>query len=387
MIPRVERPEVISPFPITTNRTEAEWIARPALGPGGRIFYRRHDGKYFWNKDRPHITEPVFVSRSFIINSPLKAYFDFTNRCNLQCLHCITSSSPYADISTELPTPRILELTSELADIGVLEVATAGGEPFVHPEWENIFRHITSAGLNLIITTNGSLLTPNLVDRLKQTKPLEVRVSLDGGPKFHEHIRGSRSYLKAMTGLSNLAKGGLNATARLTLCRGVNEELPTLFEDIASAGVQTAKIAVVKEGGRAATGTGRHLLGFIPDESAAEKLMSLGKEYGLTVQLSADDFPVTVDKANDPKLRDLERQNCGAGFESCYISPNGELQSCVTMPDLAFGLLHTESFRTAWQGKLAEEFRRLANDSQERRLCDVFCSHHPKDLTDIVHKI
>ena len=190
-----------------------------------------------------------------------------------------------------------------------------------------------------------------------------------------------------MIGLSNLVKGGLNATARLTLCRGVDEELPTLFKDIASAGAQTAKIAVVKEVGRAATEIGRHLLGFIPDESAAEKLMSLGKEYGLTVQLSADDFLVTVDKANDPKLRDLERQNCGAGFESCYISPNGELQSCVTMPNLAFGLLHTESFRTAWQGKLAEEFRRLANNSQERRLCDVFCSHHPKDLTDIVHKI
>lgn len=296
MIPRIERPETISPFPITTNRIEAEWIMRPALGPGGRIFYRRYDGRYFWNKDRPDITKPVFASRSFMINSPLKAYFDFTNRCNLQCLHYITSSSPYADISTELPTPRILELTSELADIGVLEVATA----------------------------------------------------------------------------------------RLTLCRGVDEELPTLFKDIASTGALTAKIAVVKEVGRAATETGRHLLGFTPDESAVEKLMSLGRECGLAVQLSADDFPVTVDKANDPKLRDLERQNCGAGFESCYISPNGELQSCVTMPNLAFGLLHTESFRTAWQGKLAEEFRRLANDSQERRLCDVFCSQHPKNLADSV---
>lgn len=47
-------------------------------------------------------------------------------------------------------------------------------------------------------------------------------------------------------------------------------------------------------------------------------------------------------------------------------------------------ILHTESFRTAWQGKLAEEFRRLANDSQERRLCDVFCSQHPKNLADSV---
>jgi MoaA/NifB/PqqE/SkfB family radical SAM enzyme len=365
-------------FPIASNRVDASWIERPAVGPGGKLFYRLKDGKQFWANNLPQITEPVFSSDSFQITAPLKAYFDFTYRCNLECLHCITESSPFVDISTELSTKRIFKLTSELANIGALEIATAGGEPFIHPDWKDIFKQVKSVGMNLIVTTNGTLLTPLKVEELKQIDPLEARVSFEGGPAFHDRIRGNGTYSRAMRGLENLVETGINSTARLTLCRGVNEDLPILFEDLTKIGVQTVKIAVVKEAGRASVKSFGELWDYSPDEEAAAWLISLGKKHGLQVQLSADDFPVPTEDSNDPKLRCPERTNCGAGFESCYISPNGEVLGCVTMPDLAFGLLHTESFLSVWQGKLAESYRQLAKAANDRRLCDSLCNTNDK---------
>ncbi len=368
----IEQQEI--PFPLTTNRADASWIERPAVGPGGKLFYHLKDGKQYWANNLPSITESVFFSDSFQITAPLKVYFDFTYRCNLECRHCITESSPIVDISTELPTPRILELTSELADIGALEIATAGGEPLIHPDWKDIFKQVKSVGMNLIVTTNGTLLTPRTAKELKQIDPLEARVSFEGGPTFHDKVRGNGAYSRAIRGLGNLVESGIKSTARLTLCRGANEDLPVLLDDLTKIGVQTVKAAVVKRAGRAAVESFSETWDYFPDENVAAWLLALGKEHNLEVQLSADDFPVPSEDANDPKLRCPERTNCGAGFESCYISPNGEVLGCVTMPNLVFGLLHTESFLSVWQGKLAESYRQLAEAASERRLCDSLCN-------------
>jgi MoaA/NifB/PqqE/SkfB family radical SAM enzyme len=319
-------------------------------------------------------SEKVYTSPKFLSNAPLKAYFDFTNRCNLKCKHCITASSPDVDTSAELPTSRILEIVTEFAEFGVLEIAVGGGEPLFHPEWRTIFHHITASGINLIVTTNSLLLTPESIDTLKQIGLLEIRVSFDGGPTLHEHIRGSKTYEKALAGLAELLRAGLNTTARLTLCQGADTELSILFRDLSQIGARNVKVAVVKEAGRAATSVGKHLLGYEVTQQTVEKLKVLGRDNDLQVQISADDFPVSIDDANDPKLRDVERANCGAGFETCYISSQGQVLGCVTLANFGFGQLHTVSFMEIWQNKIAQDYRCKATGSGNRRICDALCT-------------
>lgn len=172
------------------------------------------------------------------------------------------------------------------------------------PDWARVFHHVASSGVGLIITTNGLRMAPAVVRVLQQIRPLEVRVSFDGGPLLHEHVRGPGTYSKAMKGLLLLIEAGLRATARLTLCQGADTELRVLFSDLSDIGVGAIKVAVVKPVGRAATEAGRHLLGYLPDQRAITSLKVLGEAHNLQVQLSADDFPVSLADANDPKLRD-----------------------------------------------------------------------------------
>ena len=361
---------------IASIRRQASWPRCHAFRDGGLLHYRRRDGALF--EQTPSHAELgrglVYSSASFVREAPLKAYFDFTNRCNLSCRHCITSSSPQVDTSTELPTARILTLVSELADIGVLEIAVGGGEPLIHPDWVVLFEHVTSVGINLIITTNGLKVTSTVVDVMQQIAPLEVRVSFDGGPGLHEHIRGPGTYLKAMKALTLLTASGLRAAARLTLCQGADSELPQLFSDLSQAGAKAVKVAVIKPAGRAATHTGMHLLGYRSSEQAVASLMTLGRAQGLRVQLSSDDFPVSATVANDPKLRDSDQPNCGAGFETCYISPRGQLLGCVTIPQIGLGDLHATPFLEVWSSRQAAAYRHRAAATDQRRLCDAFCS-------------
>lgn len=357
------------------KRKECRWVQRPGLGRGGSVFYDRFYGHLY--RDRPTEIAPddlIYSSPDFVPNSPFKVYFDLTNRCNLECKHCITSSSPTIDITGELATDRILSLINEFDEIGVLEMASGGGEPFVHKNWYEIFSAVTASGINLILTTNGLLLNPKTLEKLQDIAPLEVRISFDGGPQLHEYIRGPKTYAKALKGLGALAEKGFNVTSRLTLCEGAENEMDQLFFDLASTGVPRVKVALIKETGRAATETGHNLLikGDVV-EAQMELLVTLGQVYGLHLQFSADDFPLTPHDANDPKLRDVARPNCGAGFETCYISPRGELLGCVAIPNIQFGVLHEASFTDAWQNKVSADYREKAMESGQRRICDALC--------------
>ncbi len=347
-----------------------DWVRR--TGRGGDLWYRRSDGTLY--KQQPaqltdgtvpvaHLTGPA--------TAPLKVYLDFTNRCNLSCRHCISSSGPDADTSTELPTDRIIELIEELAEQGVLEIAMAGGEPFLHPDWEVIFSRVTECGMNLLVTTNGLLLSDHALDVLVELDPLEVRVSFDGGPGLHEHVRGRHTYLRSMRTVARMAAAGLRVSGRLTLCAGGDDELPVLFDDLRNAGVKTIKVAVAKAAGRGAGERGRHLVRQLPDPSAAAMLHRFAKDAGLRLRLAADDFPTDLRDGELSKLRDVDRPNCGAGTETAYVTPQGELLGCVAIPDISFGALHTESFTDVWEGRVARHYRDAADASEARRLCDV----------------
>jgi MoaA/NifB/PqqE/SkfB family radical SAM enzyme len=164
----------------------------------------------------PNRSTDTAVKPSAPIALPLKVYFDMTYRCNLTCRHCITASSPYADVSNELSTPRILTLLDEMAAAGIQQIAVGGGEPLVHSDWQMIFKHITDLGMKLIVTTNGVLLHERNIQAFKTVAPAEMRVSFDGGKHFHNSIRGRDNYDKALKGLETLIQNGFNAVARYT---------------------------------------------------------------------------------------------------------------------------------------------------------------------------
>lgn len=352
----------------------SDWIRRAGRG-GSELWYRRADGALF--KERPADLDPAGESvevRTGPGDAPLKVYVDATNRCNLSCRHCISSSGPDADTSAELETDRLLSLIDELADLGVLEVAMAGGEPFLHPDWERLMRRVVERGMNLMVTTNGLLLDEHALEVLVELDPLDVRVSFDGGPELHEHVRGHRTYARSMRTVRRMTSAGLRVSGRLTLCAGGDDELPTLFTDLRDAGVTTVKVAVAKSAGRGATESGRHLVRQLPDPDAEQLLRRLADEAGLGLRLAADDFPTHLTDGVLTKLRDVDRPSCGAGTETAYVTPQGSLLGCVAIPDMSFGQLHTTSFVEVWKGSAAGHYRDAAEASGERRLCDALAA-------------
>lgn len=124
--------------------------------------------------------------------------FRITTRCNLHCDFCRANSSPYASeyIDIDLLKRYLLDAQSRL---GLKHVSISGGEPTVNRRLTSLITWLTSNGLKVTVTTNG---TAGLIDRLKKSgvtsSHLRVRVSIDGDELLHDRLRGKGTYSAAL---------------------------------------------------------------------------------------------------------------------------------------------------------------------------------------------
>lgn len=66
-----------------------------------------------------------------------------------------------------------------LSMLGTSIVTISGGEPLLHPQLEDIIRHIRERGMVAGLITNGYLLTPQRIEHLNRSKLNHLQISID----------------------------------------------------------------------------------------------------------------------------------------------------------------------------------------------------------------
>ncbi|KXB02197.1 hypothetical protein AKJ45_03655 [candidate division MSBL1 archaeon SCGC-AAA261F19] len=97
--------------------------------------------------------------------APITIVWNFTNRCNLNCLHCHQDSSPTAS-SQELSTSQAFKVIKNLSNAGVVILTFSGGEPLLRDDIYEVIEEATREGLFCTIATNGTLLTKKVAKKL-----------------------------------------------------------------------------------------------------------------------------------------------------------------------------------------------------------------------------
>ena len=93
---------------------------------------------------------------------PVLAHIIPTRRCNLSCTYC----NEFDDFSNPVPTDDMLRRIDRLADLGTSIITISGGEPLLHPNLDDIIRHMRRRGIIAGMITNGYLLTVERIERL-----------------------------------------------------------------------------------------------------------------------------------------------------------------------------------------------------------------------------
>jgi MoaA/NifB/PqqE/SkfB family radical SAM enzyme len=128
-----------------------------------------------------------------------------TERCPLDCLHCLRDPGTQpADLPVET-VARVLE--QAVRTHRVEHVSLTGGEPMAHPDLAGVVRVIAGLGLEFHLVTSGvgfeKLLRIVDGDPSARRALTRVNVSVDGATaKTHDAIRGLGSYRRAMAAIA-----------------------------------------------------------------------------------------------------------------------------------------------------------------------------------------
>jgi MoaA/NifB/PqqE/SkfB family radical SAM enzyme len=96
-------------------------------------------------------------------------------RCNIDCGYC----NEYDKVSPPVPSDILMHRIDKLAELGTSVVAFSGGEPMLHPDLDDLIRHIRARGMMAGLITNGYFLVPKRIEALNDAGLDFLQISID----------------------------------------------------------------------------------------------------------------------------------------------------------------------------------------------------------------
>ena len=156
--------------------------------------------------------------------------WNYTRTCNLRCRHCY-SRSENRRYENELSTEEALHLIDDLAEFHVPALLFSGGEPLCRADFPVLAGHAVERGIRITLSTNGTLITPELAEQIHSLGISYVGISLDGVQATNDRFRGvSGAYDRALNGVRNCRRIGQRVGFRFTLNRNNVDDVSGILD-------------------------------------------------------------------------------------------------------------------------------------------------------------
>ncbi len=269
---------------------------------------------------------------------PVKAVWELTLKCNLNCRHCGSRAGKARDV--EMPTSRGIKLCNELADLGCKRITLGGGEPTLHPDWPLYAATLIARGLKVNMTTNGLHFDRELAMKIKTIGLESICFSVDGLEETHEYIRRVPGHFKKLLENFQICREIKLPFVVITTLnqRNVSEldELQKLFE---SEGVASWQLQLGNPTGNMC----EHTELVIPPEDLVTLVPRIAelREKSVHPKIYIGDN-IGYYGAPESKLREQKSlvpfwSGCKAGCRVIGIESNGNIKGCLSLPSAMNG--------------------------------------------------
>jgi len=294
-------------------------------------------------------------------------FWETTVACNLKCIHCratATDSRPPEELSLE----QSCRLLNSIAAFAKPVIVLSGGEPLIRDDIFDIASFGNDLGLRMVLATNGTTLTPEVVGRLVDSGIQRISVSLDGATAAtHDSFRQlPGAFDDALRGIGFANSQGLPVQVNTTVARHNISELPEILDLAVAKGACALHLFLLVP-----TGCGKEIsdsqmitpeqyeqvLNWIYDSSRRAPLnlkATCAPHYFRVMRQRAKAEGVKI----TPETHGLEAvtKGCLAGSAVCFVSYKGDVYPCGYFPVSAGNVLDTP-FERIW--KDSELFARL----------------------------
>lgn len=172
------------------------------------------------------------VTTPATLAAPYQVVWDFTHKCNIKtCKQCYASDFFDSD-ATDMPKEDAFKIIDKLAAMDTVSIFWSGGEPLIRiDDVCECIQYARSRGIASSLVTNGTMLTPENVQKLKTAGLPIVYVSFDGASKeSNDAIRGEGTFEKAVQGMKNVKAAGMMCSTLITATKTSWKEMEAMYK-------------------------------------------------------------------------------------------------------------------------------------------------------------
>lgn len=215
---------------------------------------------------------------------------------------------------------------------------------------QDIYELIAEAkakGLRPVIGTNGTLITPEVVDRMKEAGLAAAGISIDSlNPSEHDTFRGCNgAWTQTLLGIAACRDAGLPFQIHTTVSQWNQDEITQITDFAVSLSAVAHHIFFLVP-----TGRGKDIEDTTLKTTEYEALLAriLDKQEQVQIEVKPTCAPQFMRIAAQRGMRMRFSKGCLAGTSYCVILPNGDVHPCPYLPMKA-GNVREEGFDLIWQ--------------------------------------
>lgn len=252
-----------------------------------------------------------------------------SENCNLKCLHCYQEN--HKPIQLEFDKLVIIykqfkELLNKKKMKGHINIT--GGEPLCNPYLFKLLDLIKEDSdlITFSILTNGTLINEKIAKKIKSYNPLYVQVSLEGGKKTNDYIRGKGTYKKIAEGIVNLRKENIFTSISFTATSLNYKEFPKVVRYARKYGVNNVwsdRFIPLGDSDKSLA---------LNYEQTREYLEIMNKERNKLKKVKNSNTTISMYRALQFQMTNDFAYGCTAGDTLLTVMENGDLVPCRRMP-------------------------------------------------------
>ena len=304
--------------------------------------------------------------------------------CNLKCLHC------YQEKHTPIQLPdfqllSILEQYRELLNKLNINghINLTGGEPLCSPHFYKILDEFEKDKklYSFSILTNGTLITDEIAKKISMYNPEYVQVSLEGGKKINDYIRGNGVYKKVAQAIKYLKKYNIYVSLSFTATKLNYKEFPKVVKFAEKCGVDN-----IWSDRFIPLNTDKDLNLQMNKDETTEYLKIMEKER-IKLKLKKSKTNIAMYRALQFLMTNDYPYACTAGKTLLTVMENGDLVPCRRLPVVVGNLQKENMYELYNNSTILKELRKeIIPDDCKKCEHSKLCAGGLKCLTYALYK-